>query len=46
MESAQKSEVLVTLGEIEYRLSLGCDDRLQLSALVGIFTEIRNISKD
>ena len=33
------------LCELEYRMSLGCSEKLQLGALVGAFNEIRHIKE-
>lgn len=36
------SRLLVCLATIEYRLSQGCSDHLQLGALIGAFINVRN----
>ncbi|VDK56001.1 unnamed protein product [Gongylonema pulchrum] len=33
--------LMVSMAEIEYRLSQGCSDRLQLGALIGAFINVR-----
>ena len=40
----QQTFLVSRLGDIEYRLSIGCQEKLALSSLVGAFVEIRFIS--
>lgn len=44
MASEQLAFLINRLGDIEYRLSIGCQEHLALGSLVGAFTEIRFIS--
>ena len=43
MPNEQKVFLVNRLGDIEYRLSLGCQEKLCLASLVGAFVEIRHI---
>lgn len=41
----QKAFLVGRLGDIEYRLSIGCQDSLALASLIGAFVEIRHLGK-
>lgn len=43
MPSEQKGFLVTRLGDIEYRLSLGCQERTCLASLIGAFIEVRII---
>lgn len=38
--------IIQRLAEIEIRISLGCNERLQIASLVGCFQEVRHMRKD
>jgi replication factor C subunit 3/5 len=44
MPNEQKTFIVNRLGDIEYRLSLGCQEKLCLASLVGAFVEIRELA--
>jgi replication factor C subunit 3/5 len=46
MPSEQQAFLVNRLGDIEYRLSIGCQESMTLSSLVGAFTEIRFITSN
>ena len=43
MPSEQQTFLVNRLGDLEYRLSIGCQEKLALSSLVGAFSEARYI---
>ena len=45
MTSEQHAFLVNRLGDIEYRLSIGCQQNLALGSLVGAFTEIRFVNR-
>lgn len=38
-----RAHLFTCLAEVEYNLSRGCSDKLQLAALVGSFQEVRHM---
>lgn len=44
MPVEQKSFLVKRLGDIEYRMSIGCQESLLIGSLIGAFTEIRYTS--
>lgn len=45
MMTQQQTAFLVNrLGDIEYRLSIGCQESLALASLIGAFSEIRHVT--
>ena len=44
MPSEQKTFLVNRIGDIEYRLSLGCQESMALASLTGAFTEIRYVN--
>jgi hypothetical protein len=44
MTAEQKAFIVCRLGDIEYRLSIGCQENTALASLVGAFNEIRHVS--
>jgi hypothetical protein len=47
MDWANPSKTFLTkrLCDLEYRMSLGCNEKIQLGALVGAFHEVRHIKE-
>jgi replication factor C subunit 3/5 len=43
MPSAVRVQLINDLADIEYRLSFGCNDKLQLGAIISTFTHARSI---
>lgn len=41
MPAEQQAFLINRIGDIEYRLSIGCQESMALSSLIGAFTEIR-----
>lgn len=44
MPSKQKGFIINRIGDVEYRLSLGCQEKTCLASLIGAFIEIRHIN--
>jgi len=44
MPLEQQAFLVNRLGDIEYRLSIGCQESMALGSLIGAFTEIRYIA--
>lgn len=40
------SQLLIEMGEIEYRLARSTKENIQLSALIAAFSEVRKLSLD
>lgn len=40
-----KSFLVARLGDVEYRMSKGCDERMQLASIVGGFYESRTVTR-
>jgi len=36
-----KAKIMIRMAEIEHRLSISCDEKIQLLSLIGMFIEIR-----
>lgn len=47
MEWGNSTKIFLTkrLCELEYRMSIGCSEKLQLGSLVGAFNEVRHIKE-
>lgn len=45
MPDQMRGRIIKTMAGIEYRLSKGCEDRIQLGALVGVLFEVRMIGE-
>ena len=44
MPSQQQAFLVNRIGDVEYRLSIGCQEKLALGTLIGAFSEMRHIS--
>merc|ERR1712113_937027 len=43
--TSQRLQMVTALSDIDWRLKLGCNEKLQLAAMIGIFHEARNAGR-